>query len=57
MNPPDLQLFKNLECFSPVDSNITKYHIFHNISKCSICALIPFKYKITCNSYENIKDK
>ena len=44
-NAPDLESSKQLDCLFTVSLHKVKFHIFQNISKCSIRGLIPFKYK------------
>ena len=57
MNAPYLESSEQLDRFFPGYLHIIKFHIFQNISKCSIHGLTPFKYNNTCEICDNILDK
>ena len=48
---------EQLDCFFPKPLHQIKFHIFQNISKCSIHILRPFKYNNMCELCDNIPDK
>ena len=57
MNYPYLESSEQLDRFFPAFFHKIKFHIFENISKCSIHGLRPFKYNNTCELCDKIFDK
>ena len=57
MNDPYSESSEQLDRLFPYSLHKIKFHIFQNISKISIHGLGPFKYKNTCDLYDNILDK
>ena len=56
-NVSDLESSKRLDRLFPGSLNKIKIHIFKNIFKCSICGLIPFKYKNICELCDLTQEK
>ena len=54
MNAPYLESPEQLDSLFTASFHKIKFHIFQNTSKCSIHILRPFKYKNTCELYDNI---
>ena len=57
MNDPFLESSEQIDHFFPASLHQNKFHIFQNISKCSIHGSIPFKYNDMCELCDNILDK
>ena len=57
INAPYLEPPEQFDSFFPASLHKIKFHIFKNISKCSIHGLRPFKYKNTRELCDNIQDK
>ena len=57
MNTPFLESSEQLYRFFPASLHKIKFHIFQNISKCSIHGLRPFKHKNMCELCDTIPDK
>ena len=57
MNAPYLESLEQIGHLFPASLHRIKFHIFHNISKCLIHVLMPFKYKNMCELCDNIQDK
>ena len=57
MNASYLEPSEQMHGFFPASFHKIEFHIFKNISKCSIHGLRPFKYKNTCELCDNILDK
>ena len=57
MNVPDVESSEKLDSSSPAFLHKIKFHMFQNISKCSIHILRIFKYENTCELCDNILDK
>ena len=57
MNAPYLESSEQLRHLFPTSLNKIKFHVFQNISKCSIHGLRPFKYKNMCELCDNILGK
>ena len=54
MNAPYFESSEQLDCFFPSSLHKIKFHIYQNISKCSIHGLISFKYNNTCDLCDKI---
>ena len=57
MNALNLESSEQIDHLFPTSLYKIKFHIFQNISKCSIHILRPFKYKNVCELCDNIIDK
>ena len=57
MKAPHLESSKHIHRLFPGSLHKIKFHIFHNISKCSIHGLRKFKYKNICNLCDGTQDK
>ena len=56
-NNPFLESPEQLNRFFPASLHKIMFHIFQNISKCSIYELVPFIHKNTCKLFDVIPDK
>ena len=56
MSDPYLESSEQLHRFFHASLHKIKFHIFQNISKCSLHGLIPFRYKNTCELCDEIQD-
>ena len=56
-NNPFLESPEQLNRFFPASLHKIMFHIFQNISKCSIYELVPFIHKITCKLFDVIPGK
>ena len=57
LNATYLESPEQLDCLIPTSHNKIKFHILQNISKCLTHGLRPFKYKNTCDLFDNMQDK
>ena len=57
INDPFLESSEQLDRLFPVSLHKIKFHIFQNLSKCSINGLRPFKYNNICELCDIIPDK